>query len=510
METGFKAGYDFFQENVGAILGAFDGDNFATERISYVDSVDEEISNLEQSINDFIGTNTPDKMLKGDMAEFWHAGTFNVNAAINDSTNRAFVDRSHDFGSVDISTNFKTDYGLKYYADGVASAKQQAKSVFERFKEYQAHGGKDNLDKFLSDRHYDSDAVLNDPIYSGQMRLIPCNQLKEATEWLERKIAKENITRPDQVKRYQDTLNLLTDKIKDNNGNESIALSKEDAEKLAKLAKEGKFKATDFGIEAPEVLDVEMVMKDSLKAGMNAAVITLALRVGPEIYKSIDSLIKNGEIEEEQFKKIGFAALSGSAEGFVRGSVASALTTCCRCGVLGEKLMNITPGVISAVTVITMNTIKNSYKVALGSMSRTELTNTLVHDVFLSTSSLATGSIGQAVIPVPIVGYMVGSLVGSIAGSFIYKGGQQATVSFCAETGITMFGLVEQDYKLPEDVIRDIGIENFDYESFEADTFEPESFQVDTFNLDTIQPDDIGIKFLSRGVIGISKIGYTA
>lgn len=510
MDTGFKAGYDFFQQNAGAVLGAFDGNDFAMKRVAYVSSVDDEISALEKSINDFVGTNTKNKMLKGDMAEFWHAGTFNVKAAINESNHRATVERSHEFASVDISTNFKKDYGLKYYANGTESAKQQAKSVFEKFKEYQAKGGKDSLDKFLSDRNYDSDAIINDPIYSGQVRLIPHDQMPEAKKWLEEKIAKEGFRRPEQVRRYQETLDLLKDKIDDDNGNESIPLSKEEAEKLAQLAKEGKFKAEDFGIEAPAVLNVEMVMKESFKAGMNAALISLALKVGPEVYKSIDLLIKNGEIDEEQFKRVGFSAVTGSAEGFFRGSVASALTACCKSGVLGKELMNISPGVISAVTVITMNTIKNSYQVAQGRKSRTELSNALVRDVFLSSSSLAAGAIGQAVIPVPVIGYMVGSFVGSIAGSFIYSGAQNANISFCAETGITMFGLVEQDYRLPEDVIKDIGIENFDYESFEPESFEPETFQADTFSFDTIQPDNLGIKFLRRGVIGVSKIGYTA
>ncbi len=510
MDTGFKAGYDFFRQSAGSVLAAFEGEAFASQRVTYVASVDEQIDELEKNINSFAGVKTEIDKLKGDIAEYWHAGTFNVNAAANESSNRAFVERSHGFGSVDISTNFGNDYGLKYYKSAAASAKEQSKSIFERFKEYQGNGGKDSLDKFLADRNYDTDAVINDPIYSGQIRIIPCDQLADATEWLKEKIGNESIKRPEQVHRYEETLKMLQDRINDNKGNTSIPLSKKDAEKLAQLAKEDKFKAVDFGIEAPDVLDAEMVMKESFKAGTNAAIITLALKVGPEVYKAIDVLIKSGEIEKEQFKQIGFAAMSGSAEGFVRGSVASALTTCCRSGILGSELANISPSVISAVTVITMNAIKNSYQVVQGRKSRTELSNDLVRDVFFSTSSLAAGSIGQAVIPVPVVGYMIGSFVGSLAGSFVYNAGQHACMSFCTETGITMFGLVEQDYRLPEDIIKDIGIETFEYESFEPDSFDAESFQFDSFDYDTIQPDNLGIKFLRRGVIGVSKVGYTA
>ena len=63
-------------------------------------------------------------------------------------------------------------------------------------------------------------------------------QLTKATEWLERKIADEAAKRPEQVKRYQDTLALLRDRISDNDGNESIPLSKEDAETLCTLLTE--------------------------------------------------------------------------------------------------------------------------------------------------------------------------------------------------------------------------------------------------------------------------------
>ena len=108
--------------------------------------------------------------------------------------------------------------------------------MFQRFKEYQGHGGKDSFDQFLSKRNYSDESVLNDPIYSGQYRVIPRDQMEEATKWLSQKIAKESVTRPDQVKRFQDTLDMLKDKLSDSNGNESIPLSQEEAQRLAESA----------------------------------------------------------------------------------------------------------------------------------------------------------------------------------------------------------------------------------------------------------------------------------
>lgn len=509
MTNGFREGYDFFQRTAGAVVSSFEGGAFGTERALYVGSVESEISQLEESINAFFGDNTPVKQLKGDIAEFWHAGTFNVSAATNESANRAFVDRSNELGSVDVSSNFGKSFGLKYYSTAADSAKQQAKSIFERYKEYEANGGKDSLEKYLSDRHYTSEDVLNDPIYAGQIRVIPTDQLKRATEWLEKKIETEATKRPDQVKRYQDTLSLLKDRISDNEGNESIPLSKEDAEKLARLAKEGKFDAREFGVSAPELLNMEMLVKASLKAGLSAAVISLVLKVGPEIFKSVDYLIKNGEIDSEQFKKVGFAAVTGASEGFIRGSVAAAITTCCKAGVFGAALKEINPGVIGTIVAVTMNTMKNAYQVSIGKKSRTELSTELVRDMLVSASSLALGAVGQVVLyELPVLGYMLGSFVGSVVGTFIYHAGYKAALSFCTETGVTLFGLVEQDYKLPDDIIKDMGLETFEFETFAAETFEPESFAFDSFEAETIQPDSLGITMLRRGVIGVSKIGF--
>ncbi len=419
------------------------------------------------------------------------------------------VEGSNEFGSVDVSSNFGKDFGLKYYATGEESAKQQAKSVFQRYMEYKSRGGKDSLEKYLADRFYTNEDVLNDPVYYGQIRVIPANQLKEAKSYLRRQIKKAKVNDPEKVKRLQETLKMLRDRIEDHEGNKSITISLKKSEKLAAIAKEGNFDAEALGITAPELLNLEMVVKKALKAGISAAVISLVLKVGPEIFSAIDYLVKNGEIDKEQFQKIGFKAITGASEGFINGSVAAAITACCESGILGEALKEVTPGVVGAIVAVTMNTMKNAYQVAIGKKSRTELSNELIRDLFVSFSAHVMGVVGQAVLnKLPVIGYLVGSFVGSVIGSFVYHTGYKVTISFCTETGVTMFGLVDQDYKLPEDIIEEMGLETFDFDSFLPETFEADTFKFDTFDPESIHPDTLGIKMLRRGVIGITRIGY--
>lgn len=95
----FENGYKFFESNSAGFVGA----NYTA---GYVADVENEIDKLVKDLNSFEGFKTTSEKLKGDIAEFWHAGTFNIKAVVAGSKNRAWVDRSHDFASTDISTNF--------------------------------------------------------------------------------------------------------------------------------------------------------------------------------------------------------------------------------------------------------------------------------------------------------------------------------------------------------------------------------------------------------------------
>lgn len=499
---GFKEGFEFFSDHAADFSGIAMGGQ-------YVDTVNGEIEEFVRSVAHFKGIESSVDTLKGDLAEFWHAGTFNIDGAVKGSAHRVQVDRSHDYGSVDVSAkNFDGAYGLKYYKDGVESGKQQAKSVFEKFKEYQSGGGKDSLDDYLSKRGFQDDSVLNDPVYSGQVRVIPADQFDIAKQWLEKKIQKEMTIRPEQAERYKETLELLSKKVSDGKGVESIELTENEARQLAQLAKEGNIDPRDLGLTTEELVKYEYILKQAFKAGLTSATISLVLKTAPEIINAIKYLIENGEIEEGEFKRIGFVAVKGTAEGFVRGTVSASITAACKSGLLGEAIKEIDPTIVGAVTVLAMDAIKNSYKVSVGEMTRNEMANELIRGMFTSTCSLALGAVSQSFIEIPVLGYMIGSFVGSLVGSFSYSVAYKPAISFCVDTGFTMFGLVDQDYKLPEDVMKDIGISVFDYDQFDYEKTEPEKFEFNRFEAEQFKPEKIDMTFLRRGVIGVNAVGF--
>jgi len=503
--NGIKEGWEFAEKNQGTTVAAQMGE-------TYVNNVDDAINQLTKDMNAKMGSQESIGSLKGFIAEYWHADTFNIDAALKDSSHRAYIERSNEMGSVDVSTNFGATYSMKYYKTGADSAKQQAENITQAYYKYLSKSTAENkmtFEEYKAKYGYNGDY---EAVYEGQGRVIPADQLDNAVTFLKQQIAKEQARgghRLELLEGYVETLQKLTDRIKDGNGAESIPLTKEEAEAIAAVCKSGKFRPEDFGIRLDKLITTEYMLQQALKAGYTAAMVTLVMQMAPEIYKAIDYLIKNGEIDSEQLKAAGFKAISSSATGFIRGTISSSITIACQSGKLGAQCMNLTAAQIGAITVIALDAIKCSYDVANGKMTSKEMGVYLTKEILISSGALVGGTIGQGVLPMlPVLGYMLGSFVGSVVASTAINYGEKALLSFCVDTGYTFFGLVDQNYELPEDIIYKLGLDINEPETIELDIIEPETIELDIIEPETIELDTIDIVVLRRGIIGVNKIGY--
>lgn len=504
--TDFKKGYKSFEDNSGA-YGTIIAD-------SYINSVNDEIDKLTSNINKFKDFKTDTNYLKGNLAEFWHSGTHNIDAAVKDVKIRTDVLESNGLGSVDIRSSDGTNYGLKYYSTGKSSALEQSKSYFERFMEYKKTS-KDpqaqtmSFAEYLKKNDIDPNVVYeHDPIYQGQVRIIPKDQLEEAISFLKRKVNEESYKRPELAQKYQETLDNLTDKIKSSEGSESIPLSDQEAKELANIAKEGDFDPAEFGLNTEELIKFKYIMNQALKAGITSATITAVLKAAPKLFTLLENTIRNGEVNKDDVLNFGLASLQGGGEGFIRGSVSAALTTACLAGHLGTNLKNIDPSIIGAATVIVMNVVQNSIKLSQNKITKGEFTDLFFRDLFVSTCAIAAGGATQGFISIPIFGYMLGSFVGSMTASFVYDKWYKTYIGFCEETGFTFFGIVDQDYVLPKDILQSIGLKVFDYEKFNHAEFNYKKFEIKKFEYKKMELKTFEFQFIRRGVIGVNKIGY--
>ena len=476
-KSAMQQGWEFSSGIMGADIAANMG-------ASYVDRVESAIMQLEENINNHQYRNLGSGQLQGYMFEEYTAGTFNIDAVASGSSDRAVVLRSMAKDSVDIQLRSGEAYSAKSYATGAKSAVEQA-----RF-----------------------DPETGQARYHDQGRLVPTDQLSDAKSEASTRALKNSLTRPEVSEGYAETDRRLTDVIQNKEGVSSKKVSRNELNEIARESKNQNFKANEHGITLDSAIKPEYIIEQALRAGYTTAAVTVAVQLAPEIYKAIDYLIKHGELDIRQLEQIGKKGITASAEGFLRGSISSAVLIECEKGALGEAFRNINPTVLGTVVVLVMHTVKNSIMVAAGKMSTQQIGAEFADCVVTSGGYLLGahigGIIGQAIgFELPVMGYLLGSLIGT---SFcvVYNIGKKKFISFCVDTGFTCFGLVEQNYELPEDVMSELGIETIPIPRTQVDHVEVPRAEVPTADIKKVSYETINITVLKRGLIGVNKIGY--
>ena len=472
-----QQGWAFATEILGADVAANMG-------ASYVDAIEQAIKQLEDNINNHQDRKLGIGQLQGYMLEEWGSGTFNVDAVAADSADRAAVLHSTAKDSVDIQLDSGKAYSAKSYVTAEKTAKAQARFT----------------------------PKTGNASYKGQGRLVPSDQLTDARAAAHREALRNQPIRSEVSEAYAETETELTDTIKNEEGISSRSASRKELEEIAKESKDKSFNAEEHGVYVESAIKTEYLLKQALKAGYTAAAVTVAVQLAPEIYKAIDFLIKHGELDVQQIKKMGTKGISAGAEGFLRGSVSSSLKIMCDAGVLGEAFKGINPTVLGTVVALVMQTVKNSILVAAGKMTTKQMGSAFVDTVVVSGGYLIGthigGIIGQSLgFELPVVGYLLGSLIGT---SFcvLYNIGKKKLISFCVDTGFTCFGLVEQNYELPEEVMNELGVETIPIPRTQIDRVEIPRAHARTTDINKTDYETIDITVLRRGVIGVNRIGY--
>ena len=266
-------------------------------------------------------------------------------------------------------------------------------------------------------------AVLNRdtgaPKYEGQERLIAAEQVDDAKAWAHRRGLKDIENRPDVSHSHLDTEEHLVGKISDREGIESKELSIKESKQIAKEAKTDGFNPEEHGYTKNSLLDKVRIdyVNRAMKAGLTVTTITAITQLVPELYKTIDYLIKHGEIDLDALKKSGKKVISTSGEAFLRGSIAYGVELALQNGFLGESMRTVNPSVVGVAVAVIMGTVKDSIMVAAGNMTAKQMGMRFVDSVVVSSGYLASmkigGTIAQALCPeLPVVGYAIGSLLG--------------------------------------------------------------------------------------------------
>ena len=506
----FNSGFNWYLKENGIVLSSDSAAKLCSD-------VRKDIQDTLNILNtDVKGSKKRIGNLQGDMAEYFFARIFNLKARASGSPYRAEVLRSTKLGSVDVII-YKTDgagnaipgsartYSLKYYKSGKGAAAQQARTFGGEYKAALSRKMKKDptitaenytFDDFLKERNLDNKGISEETLlYGDQTRLIPKAKITSARKYLNDLLKKE--TDPERRQNIQTVLDLLTDAMNSPDGKVGdIKLTRSKSEEIAKAAKKGKLDLDKLGLDVDDILTNKIIWEKSLTKGI----------------VDVESLDLTG-------------GLNDAGSSFIVGTLTSALTFHASRETL---LSSVTPEMISFMVMMCYTSIVTTIKGYRDNLSGSEIASQLVQNTYVLTwtyvgASLigpqiasgigniigqTVGMIGNSVLPV--VSTMLGTLIGAIIGGLSYKWLNDLGVSLCVEKGYTFFGLVKQDYTIPEPLHKFLISDRINLRK-EAIS---DSIGLDSIKLEAISEQPIGFGerilklMLQRQVVDVNKIAY--
>lgn len=411
--SSFQDGWDNSVDYVGAQYSA-------AMSSEYIASLQEAITQLESDMNAAAGSARGTAQEAGLLAERWATDTFNIDAIASGSTDRAYVVGSNELGSVDVATTYGENASLKYYQSANASAQQQAIDLLSRYYEYcnNSNNPKSFAD-YINDNGYDPETMDElmasvTPLYNGQTRIIPADQLDAAVAYLEGRI--DTITGSgDTAPVLQETLDNLRDRLQSPDGVESQPITYEEMQAITELAQEGEFVPEDFGVTVTRVISPKFILKTAMGTGLTAAALNTVFTVGPDFYTLVRESIEAGDIDEAQLEEIGIEAAISASSGFVEGSVSRTVTTLCQSGALGQALADANPAVVATITIIVIEAAIYGYKLSKGEITTEEYGNLMADKIMIGLLSVPTCTLMISV----CTAIKVPALIGCIAGAML-------------------------------------------------------------------------------------------
>ena len=287
----------------------------------------------------------------------------------------------------------------------------------------------------MNERGYDpetQDALLTS-VYEGQTRIIPTDQLAEATEYIQGRIDKlstiEGPVAEGRTQSYQETLDHLRDRLSAPDGTESTPLTREDAQAIAELSKEGDFKPEDFGITVSSVISPKYVVKQAVGTGLEVAAINTILTTGPDLYSILKEAAETGNLDEDALKEAGVEGAIAGSEGFVEGSVCRVVTTLCQAGTLGTALKDANPSVVATLTVLVIEAAIHGYELSQGEITAEEYGNMMVDRLMVGMLALPTSALFLSVLPATKIAMMAGCMAGGMLACVGYMVAKEAVMN---------------------------------------------------------------------------------
>lgn len=409
--------------------------------------------------------------VKGHIAEVWHAETLKVSA----------MAKGNDDVWANVPGNNKTGVDIVYGNAETAS--------YAELKYYKTAK--------------DTALELGDPSYSNSQKIVPTEQLEGVIAESQKLAARNQETRPDVAAAYQNTADTVRDRV-EVDGVTSKPLRENDAKGIASdYKKDGEIDPDAYGLNTESFIEWLDIFRESGSAALNAAAFSAALTAAPHVYRLVAQYIQSGQLDTKLLREGGERVFSSSCGAGLRGGLAAVITASCRAGLMGQSFKGISPNAVGMATAMALNSIENSWRYAQGQITGKELAFNSSRDAVALIMGGGGAILGQMIVPVPVLGALLGNLVGSTLGAVSISYANNKVLGICVESGWTFWGLVDQTYHVPEDVLRKSG-----FDLFARQVFQTEQFNIARFNTPSYQHAHPGFTVLRRGVISFNNVGY--
>jgi len=462
----FQEGYTRVLDNIGGVAGTLESSAYATE---IEEAVDLAIDALQREAAH--RANVSADYLKGWLAEQWHAETLKISGAARG--------RRDIWARVEGNNSPGEDV---MYGD--LSDSKVAEIKYHKTPE-------------------DTAKTISRPEYAGSTKIVPADQREGVAEAARRHAQRDQTNRPEQAAHYQDTAEHSDDRLRVRNAS-SKPLDEKEAKEMAKdFKRDGDIDPDKYGLNSESFVVWSDVARQAGEAAFHAAALSAALLAAPHIWATLKEYVETGEIDARTLAERGQTILLGSGTAGLRGGVAAGLTAACKTGLMGNALKGISPSAIGMATTLTLNAIDCSIKLQQGKISNQEFAHHCLRDTFVLSTGMLGATVGQLIIPIPMLGALVGNLVGSTLGAVVFEGVNQIVLGICVESGWTFLGMVKQDYIVSEDVLRHAG-----YDLFTTHSFTKQSFSIGGFRIQSFNVNSLNFKPVRRGVISCNVVGY--
>jgi hypothetical protein len=450
-------------DNFGGGVAAGDADAYAKRVEAALEDVITEMGRLADNKKGL-------HYAKGDVAEAWHAGTFNVDAVRRGADSAAFAPRDASPVDVAVRSGGTTEAAqLKYYGSPTNTAK-----------------------------------AISHPKYSdlGQ-KVVPSDQVDGVREAAARLAAKNAEMRPEVADSYGHTRNTVDDRLR-LDGTKSRPLSEQEARDIVKdLRQKGDVDRERFGLTPQQVIQWEDVLREATTAAVRAAVLSAALKAAPHLIAIGRKALETGELNASDFSPLARELPITLLRSGIAGGLSATLVGAARMGALGTRLQSIDPTLVAAGVTLAISAFETSFLAARGEITWPVAAARISQDGLVLASAMGGAALGQALLPIPMLGAMIGNIAGAVVARLTIDQVGGAVLGIAAETGWTVFGLVEQDHQVPAQLLAESG-----WSVLDVRKLQPAQLRIQTFQPTKLDPRTIDVKVLRRGVVAFGRVAY--